>query len=111
VKKAGWHVYILRCSDASFYTGISNNVEQRIRNHNRGRGAKYTQTRRPVELVYQEASAGQRDAMRRELQIKTWPRARKEALIMAGNKKSPARPRKISRNLRPAARLKARAAA
>ena len=50
-----WSVYIGRCADSSLYTGIAKNVEERIKLHNAGRGAKYTRSRLPVQLVYQPA--------------------------------------------------------
>ena len=76
-------VYILRCVDGTYYTGSTNNLEQRIETHNKGKGAKYTATRRPVVLVYSERQPDKQAAMRRERQIKGWKRAMKEALIKA----------------------------
>jgi predicted GIY-YIG superfamily endonuclease len=78
-----WHVYLVRCSDGSIYTGISDNVEARIQKHNTGRGAKYTAQRRPVSLLYSEKLADQGSAMRREAQIKKWKRAQKLALAQS----------------------------
>ena len=49
-----WMIYILECNDSSFYTGITNNLKKRLEAHNQGKGAKYTQGKRPVELVYKE---------------------------------------------------------
>ena len=74
-------VYILQCSDGSYYTGWSTNVSQRIATHNAGRASKYTRQRLPVRLVYSESQPNRRVAMKREAQIKKWSRVRKEALI------------------------------
>ncbi len=76
-----WEVYIVRCSDGTFYTGITNNLEKRIQTHNCGKGAKYTARRRPVTLLYREASENRSTATKRELEIKKYSRARKAQLI------------------------------
>lgn len=73
--------YILRCSDGSFYTGWTNNMEKRLKAHNDGKGGKYTRARTPVELVYLEEYETKQEAMRREAQIKRLTRKEKEALI------------------------------
>lgn len=82
-----WFVYILQCADGSLYTGISTDVGRRTREHNgAGRlGARYTRGRRPVQVVYQEATLGRADAVRRESQIKRLSRADKLALIVASH--------------------------
>lgn len=77
-------VYIVRCSDNSLYTGYTNNIEARINKHNAGKGAKYTKTRRPVVLVYQEMYDTKSEALRREYEIKTFTRQRKLKLIEEG---------------------------
>ena len=74
-------VYILQCADGTLYTGWAMDVLARLNVHNAGRGAKYTQTRRPVRLAYGEAWPSRAAAMRREREIKRWPRARKQALF------------------------------
>ena len=76
-----WTVYIVRCSDGSFYTGYTGHVEQRLAAHNNGKGAKYTASRRPVELVYRETFTDRFEAMKREYRIKCLTRAKKQALI------------------------------
>jgi putative endonuclease len=76
-----WKVYILRCCDGSLYTGITIDVTRRVGEHNSGKGAKYTRSRRPVELVYQEDCEDHSHALRRELEIKALPRERKIKLI------------------------------
>ena len=70
-------VYIVRCSDNTLYTGWAVDVAARVKVHNAGRGAKYTRARRPVRLVYSEKIPSRAEAMRRERQIKKYPRARK----------------------------------
>jgi putative endonuclease len=84
------HVYILRCADGTFYTGWTTDVAARERAHNEGRGAKYTAGRRPVQLVYSERCDSRSAALKRECEVKRWPRGRKEALIR-GNEPSPGR--------------------
>ena len=73
--------YILECADGTYYTGWTTDPQRRLRTHNRGAGARYTRTRRPVRLVYVETQPGQTEAMRRERQIKTYDRSHKKALI------------------------------
>ncbi len=77
-----YFVYILKCSDNSYYTGVTNDLERRIVEHNSGYDDKsYTFSRRPVELVYTELFNDINDAIRAEKQIKGWSRKKKEALI------------------------------
>ncbi len=81
-----WFVYILKCADGSFYTGIATNLERRISEHN-GRGtvgAKYTRGRRPVVLAYQETVKTRSAALVRENEIKRLPRLGKKHLIDLG---------------------------
>ncbi len=74
------YTYILRCSDNTLYTGWTNHLEERIKTHNAGHGAKYTRSRLPVELVYSETFETKQEAMRREAQIKRMTRKEKEKL-------------------------------
>lgn len=76
-----YYIYILRCSDGTFYTGHARDISERIRAHNSGKAAKYTSGRSPVELVYSEVYETRSLAAKREYQIKNWSRARKQALI------------------------------
>jgi len=76
--------YLLRCADGSLYCGWTNDLTKRLQAHNAGTGAKYTRPRRPVELAYYETFATQREAMRREAEIKRLSRAEKLALIRRG---------------------------
>ena len=64
------YVYILRCADGSLYTGWTNDLEKRVKTHNAGKGAKYTKTRLPVELVYYEEYEEKGEALSREFSIK-----------------------------------------
>ncbi|HFQ13714.1 MAG TPA: GIY-YIG nuclease family protein [Gammaproteobacteria bacterium] len=81
-----WYVYMLCCSDGSWYTGITTDPERRLRQHNGGsRGARYTRSRRPVRLVYQEACADRSSALRREYAIKQLPARAKRALAAASD--------------------------
>ena len=74
-------VYILRCGDGSLYTGWTKDLERRLAAHASGKGAKYTRSHLPVELVYYESLPGPREAMSRERQIKALSRREKLALI------------------------------
>jgi putative endonuclease len=75
------YTYMVRCSDGTLYTGWTNNLEKRMEAHNSGRGAKYTKSRRPVELVYFEEFTQKSDAMSREARLKQLGRAEKLKLI------------------------------
>jgi putative endonuclease len=74
-------VYILRCADGSYYVGSTTDVAARVEAHNAGRGPRFTACRRPVTLVYTESFHTMDQARQRQLQIKKWSRAKKEALI------------------------------
>ena len=78
-----WYVYLLRCGDGSLYTGVTNDLSRRLAAHQAGRGAKYTRSRLPVELVYQEMLPDRSAALRREAAIKRLPRMGKLALLEA----------------------------
>ncbi|MEW6025767.1 MAG: GIY-YIG nuclease family protein [Planctomycetota bacterium] len=79
-----WFVYILRCRDDSLYTGITNDIPERIKEHNSGEGAKYTRTRVPVRLVYREKYPDKSSARKREMEIQGWPRETKLKLLDKG---------------------------
>lgn len=78
------YTYILKCSDDTLYTGWTNNLEKRLADHNAGKGAKYTKTRRPVEIAYYETYETKEEAMRREYAIKQLSRSEKLKLINQG---------------------------
>ncbi len=82
--RGGWCVYILQCGDGSYYTGITNNIEKRLKDHRDGRGSRYVRSRMPFDLVYAEAAADQPSALRREAAIKKMKRADKLVLIELG---------------------------
>ena len=77
------YVYILRCADGTLYCGWTTDLEARLATHNRGKGAKYTRSRRPVELVYSEAYDDRHDALSREWHIKRMSREEKLKLAHA----------------------------
>ncbi len=81
---SAWYVYLLRCSDGTYYTGVTTDVTRRVREHNGeagGRaGAKYTKARRPVRLVYQETAENRSAAQMREHVLRTMSREEKVKL-------------------------------
>jgi putative endonuclease len=90
--KSSWVVYIVRCRDGSYYTGITTDLTRRIAEHNSlPGGAKYTRPRRPVTLVYWEAASSRATAARREHRIKTLPLVGKNRLI-AGDSEANKKP-------------------
>ena len=80
------YTYILRCADGTLYCGWTNNLEKRLKAHNSGKGAKYTRSRLPCELVYYEEFETSIEAQKREYKIKTLSREEKLALIKGFNK-------------------------
>jgi len=78
-----WYVYMLRCRDGSLYTGYTDDVIRRLAVHQSGKGAKYTRSRLPVELVYQEEFSDKSAALKREIAIKKLRKSQKEAMIQA----------------------------
>lgn len=77
------YTYIVLCADGTFYTGWTNHLEERVKCHNEGKGAKYTRSRLPVQLVYYEVFATKKEAMKREYAIKQLKRKDKLKLIEA----------------------------
>ena len=73
--------YMVRCKDDSIYSGIAVDVEERLKKHNNGTGARYTCGRRPVVLIYNERFDNPSEAKTREAQVKRWPKVKKEKLI------------------------------
>jgi predicted GIY-YIG superfamily endonuclease len=78
-----WHIYIIKCKDGKLYTGITNNLERRIKDHNCGNGGRFTKYRAPVKLLYTEDCLNRPAALIREAQIKRLERPQKLALIKA----------------------------
>lgn len=76
-----WFLYMLECRDRSLYTGITNDLDARLKKHNAGRGARYTRGRLPVRLVFSEPCAGKSEALKREYAVKRLSRREKLALI------------------------------
>jgi len=79
-----FHSYIVRCSDASYYVGHTDDLEKRISDHNIGGLSAYARKRRPVKLVWAQEFQSREEALACERQLQGWSRAKKEALI-AGN--------------------------
>ena len=76
-----WFVYVVECADGTLYAGVAKNAEARVAKHNDGSGAKYTRTRRPVELVYLEPASDRGAALKREHQIKRMSAGEKRQLV------------------------------
>ncbi|MGK0375971.1 MAG: putative endonuclease [Arenicella sp.] len=78
-----WKVYMLQCADNSLYTGITTDIERRLKEHNsdNNKGARYTRVRRPVSLAYLEDCDDRADASKREYQLKRLPRSEKLKLV------------------------------
>jgi len=78
-----WFVYMVRCADNTLYTGVTTDVERRLKEHNSDnrKGAKYTRVRRPVQLVYSEEQPDRSSASKREYEIKQFSRTKKNSLI------------------------------
>ena len=82
---AAWSLYILKCRDGSFYTGVTNDIERRFREHEEGRASRFTRTRRLVVLVYQEKCGSRSQALLRECAVKSLGRQGKEDLVAGGS--------------------------
>ena len=79
-----WFCYMLQCSDGSFYVGIANDLEERLKEHSWGKDSEYTAKRRPVTLVWHQEFASKQDARKREVELKGWSRRKKLELIRKG---------------------------
>lgn len=79
-----WFVYILRCEDGTLYTGIAKDVVRRCEQHNAGTASRYTRSRLPVRVEYQEVQPTRSLALKRELAIKALSRREKDSLIASG---------------------------
>jgi len=79
-----WTVYILKCADNSLYTGITMDLERRLDEHSKGKGAKYTKHRRPITVVFTERQETRGQALKREAAIKAMVREEKLGLIENG---------------------------
>jgi putative endonuclease len=76
-----YFVYILLCSDGSFYTGSSNNPQQRFLDHKNGKGGAYTRSHKPIKIIYTEELLDKSSALKREIQIKGWTREKKIRIL------------------------------
>ena len=79
-KKENWFLYILACCDDSFYTGITKDLQRRLKMHNDGKASRYTRTRRPVRIIYQEPCGNRTQALVRECAVKALSKKKKEQL-------------------------------
>lgn len=95
-----WSLYILRCGDGSFYTGVTTDIARRFREHEKGRASRYTRTHRPVVLVYREECGTRSQALLRECAVKSLGRQAKENLVaggaVEGRPKTPKRRKAVS---------------
>ncbi len=89
-----WFLYVLECRDGSLYTGITNNLERRLKMHQDGRASRFTRTRLPVQLRYHEPCRGRTQALLRECAVKSLPRAKKVELIQSQPVRKTKRPKK-----------------
>ncbi len=76
-----WYLYLLKCSDGTFYTGITNDLSRRLSEHNNGTASRYTRSRLPVKLIYQELCQNKSNALKKEWGIKALSRKGKEEYI------------------------------
>ena len=76
-----YYIYILRCSDSSYYVGFTTDLQSRLKKHKSGYGSKFAKEHLAEQIVYSEKFSNKMDALQRESQLKRWSRAKKEALI------------------------------
>ncbi|MBI4367853.1 MAG: GIY-YIG nuclease family protein [Candidatus Omnitrophica bacterium] len=79
-KKENWFLYMLECCDGSLYTGVTKDLQRRLKMHNDGKASRYTRTRRPVRIIYQEPCGNRTRALVRECAVKALPKKKKEQL-------------------------------
>lgn len=80
-----WFVYILLCEDNSLYTGITNDLKKRFNKHQVGKGGRYTRSKKPVRIIYSEQLQTKSEALKRELEIKSWSREEKIKRLRLGD--------------------------
>jgi putative endonuclease len=98
--KPAWFLYILECGDGTLYTGVTTDITRRVREHQEGKGARYTRTHAPVLLVHEEPCGTRSQALSRECAVKALPRPKKRELIGGSSGKampSPTRPARRGR--------------
>ena len=83
-RRRGWCLYLVRCSDGTLYTGITNDLQRRLDRHNDGTASRYTRSRRPVTLRYQELCGSRSQALIRECSLRLLSRKEKEELVKRG---------------------------
>jgi predicted GIY-YIG superfamily endonuclease len=83
-----WVLYIIKCRDGTLYTGITNNLARRVKQHNDGSASRYTRSRLPVKLVYQESCRGRSQALKKEFAVKSLSRKGKEEYILTSKSTS-----------------------
>ena len=76
-----WYLYMLKCDGGSLYTGITNDLERRLRQHSEGTASRYTRSRLPVRLVYRESCGSRTSALVREHAVKKLSRREKDTLV------------------------------
>lgn len=82
-KAIPWYLYILKCKDGSYYTGITLELERRLEQHKQGKASRYTRARLPVEMIYSEPCRNHSKALKREYEVKALTRREKESLLDA----------------------------
>ena len=82
LQRRGWYLYLVKCADGTLYTGITNDLQRRLGQHNSGTASRYTRSRLPVELVYRERCRGKSGALKKEHRIKSLSRKAKQAYIV-----------------------------
>ena len=80
-EKKGWSLYVLKCSDGAFYTGITNDLTRRLKQHNEGTASRYTRSRLPVRVIFQEQCRSKSHALKKEIALKSMTRKKKEEYI------------------------------
>jgi putative endonuclease len=89
-KAESWFLYILQCRDESLYTGITKDLDRRLKMHETGKASRYTRTRRPVTMLYHEKCGSRSHALVRECQVKAFPKQKKIRLIAGSSALKPA---------------------
>ena len=89
-RRRGWCLYIVECADGTLYTGITNDLQRRLRQHDAGTASRYTRSRLPVRLVHREARRDKSAALKQEHRVKSLSRSAKEAYIAGVKRRRPA---------------------
>lgn len=76
-----WYIYILLCADTSLYTGATNDLNKRFKDHQSGKGGKYTRSHKPLKMIHHETFETKSEALRREAEIKSWSRSKKISIL------------------------------